>query len=66
MSDCSAPTPTSQPYLVTIDEAAPLLRAHPVTLRAHLRTGELPGIKIGHRWFMSSQVLERLLAGERP
>jgi len=51
-------------HLVPAEAAAPQLRRHPVTLRRNLRDGTIPGIKVGGRWFMSSAVLDRMLAGE--
>lgn len=55
---------TKQPHLVPPEEAAPALRMSRVTLLRCLRDGRIPGIKIGGRWFLSSAVLDRLLAGE--
>lgn len=54
-----------QPHLVPAEQAAPQLKRHPVTLRRNLRDGTVPGIKVGGRWFMSSTVLDRMLAGEQ-
>jgi hypothetical protein len=51
-------------HLVPAEEAAPQLSRHPVTLRRNLRDGTVPGVKIGGRWYISSAVLDRLLAGE--
>ena len=53
------------PHLVPAEEAAPQLNRHPVTLRRNLRDGTVPGVKVGGRWYLSSTVLERLLAGEK-
>lgn len=55
-----------EPYLVPAEEAAPRLGRHPVTLRRDLRSGRVPGVRIGGRWFMSSTVLDRLTAGQDP
>jgi hypothetical protein len=55
---------THEPRLVPANEAAQRLCRHPVTLRRDLRDGTVPGIRIGSRWYVSSLVLQRLLAGE--
>lgn len=55
---------TATPTLLTPDEAAPLLRRHAATLRRNLSTGAIPGVRIGGRWFLSSAVVDRILAGQ--
>ncbi|MFI2102477.1 helix-turn-helix domain-containing protein [Isoptericola sp. NPDC019693] len=50
--------------LIEADTVAALLHRHPVTVRKNLREGVIPGVKIGGRWYVSSRVLDRLLAGE--
>lgn len=51
-------------HLVPVEQAAPRMGRHPITLRRDLREGNVPGIKVGGRWFMSSQVLDRITAGQ--
>jgi excisionase family DNA binding protein len=43
------PTPIGE-HLLTIREAAEILRLHPRTVREYLRRGELQGRLIGRRW----------------
>jgi excisionase family DNA binding protein len=52
--------------LATLDlnEAAKVLHAHPETVRAKAKAGELPGRKVGKRWIFSLVALQRYLAGE--
>ena len=48
--------------LVSAENAAPVLKLHVVTLRRNLRNGQIPGVKVGGRWFISSAVLDRILS----
>lgn len=52
--------------LIPAENCAAPLNRHPVTLRRNLREGTVPGIKIGGRWYISSHVLDELLAGRDP
>jgi excisionase family DNA binding protein len=44
--------------LLTVEEAAATLKLAPKTLRDWLRTGKLPGVKMGKRWLIREQDLE--------
>ena len=52
-----------EPYLIPANEAARRLRRHPATLRAALSEGTIPGVRIGKRWFINSEVLKDVLDG---
>jgi excisionase family DNA binding protein len=56
--------PQNRSELVSVDEAAPILRRHPVTLRKNLRDGSILGVKVGGRWFLRRSELDRILNGE--
>ena len=49
MKRAKDPTPIGD-HLLTIAEAAEILRLHPRTLREYLRRGELRGRIVGGRW----------------
>jgi excisionase family DNA binding protein len=55
------PTTPSSPDLdheyLTVDEAAAILRVHPVTVRSMFKSGELPGFKAGREWRISKSAL---------
>jgi excisionase family DNA binding protein len=40
-------TPTNQRELLTVNEAAALLRLHPMTVRSMIREGRLPALQLG-------------------
>ena len=44
---------------LTVTDAAPRLGAHPETLRRHLRSGSIRGIKLGH-WRIPVDEMARL------
>lgn len=44
--------------LLTVAEAAEVLRIHPDTLRDHLRAGRVRGIKVGAQWRVPEDVTE--------
>lgn len=44
--------------LLTVAEAAEVLRIHPDTLREHLRAGRIRGIKVGAHWRVPEDVGE--------
>lgn len=59
---------------LNLQQAADLLKMHPVTLQAKAKTGIVPGCKIGRRWVfieidliehMRAQYNKRALQGER-
>jgi excisionase family DNA binding protein len=44
--------------LLTVEEASAKLKIAPKTLRDWLRTGKLPGVKLGKRWLIREQDLQ--------
>lgn len=42
---------------LTVEEAASVLRVHPITVRRHLRSGALRGIKTGKLWRVAQSAL---------
>jgi excisionase family DNA binding protein len=44
--------------LLTVREAAEMLRIHPDTLREHLRAGRVRGMKVGSQWRVPEDVAE--------
>jgi excisionase family DNA binding protein len=50
--------------LLTLPEAAGVLRVHPVTLRGWLKIGRIKGIKTGTHWKFDPEYLE-LWAAQR-
>lgn len=59
---------------LNLQEAAVLLKLHPVTLQIKAKAGEIPGSKIGKRWvfieidlieYIRAQYQQRALQGER-
>lgn len=51
--------------ILTVKEAAQILRVHPETIRILLKSGQLVGYQIGNRWRVIETDLERYLAGHR-
>jgi len=48
---------------LTLQEAAKLLKLHPVTLQEKSRAGKIPGAKIGKRWvFVEVDLIEHIRA----
>lgn len=48
---------------LTVEQAAELLHIHPVTLLNKVRTGQIPGAKVGKRWvFVDVDLVEYLRA----
>jgi excisionase family DNA binding protein len=53
--------------LLTVEEAATWLRVQPETVRAWIRSGRLPAVKLGRYWRLRTESLQRLLeTWERP
>jgi excisionase family DNA binding protein len=50
--------------VLTVPEAAQLLRIAPRTYYAALARGEVPGVRIGRRLVVPGAALARLMAGE--
>lgn len=51
--------------VLTIAEAAELLRVHPQTVYRQVRAGKLPALKVGDSWRISRVVIMRLLEGDK-
>lgn len=51
--------------LLTVQEAAKLLRVHEDSLRRSLKEGKLPGVKIGRVWRIRRADIEALFDGAR-
>jgi excisionase family DNA binding protein len=47
--------------LFSVEEAAAKLKLAPKTLRDWLRTGKLPGVKMGKRWLIREKDLEAMI-----
>lgn len=50
--------------LLKPEEAAARLAVSPKAVRAWLREGRLPGIRLGRLWRISEEALERFMAGQ--
>ena len=62
MSHIKTAQHTTNSELLTVDEAAEMLRTTPYTLRRLLRGGKVQGTKIGRQWRVNREAL-RLRAG---
>jgi len=49
------------PVWLTVQETARYLHFCPETVKRLLRAGELPGIKVGHRWLVPKAQLDEYL-----
>lgn len=47
--------------LLTVPEAAAVIRAHPDTVKRMLGRGELPGVKVAGKWLIRRDALTALL-----
>lgn len=52
--------------LLTVEEVAEFLRTTPTTIYRWLRTGKLPGVKLGKEWRIRKEVLDSKLAESSP
>jgi hypothetical protein len=52
------------PQLASPEEVAPLLRMSPLGVVRQCRSGKLPGVKVGGRWFVHVRKLGSQLDGE--
>lgn len=52
--------------LLTVEEVAAFLRTTPNTIYRWLRSGKLPGVKLGKEWRIQREVLDAKLAGTQP
>jgi len=57
----SAAGPCQTPHVLTVEEAAHLLRIGRNSAYEAIRRGEIPAIRIGHRLLVPRAALERLL-----
>jgi excisionase family DNA binding protein len=57
MATTPNPTPDLEHEYLNVDEAAAILRVHPVTVRSMFKSGELPGFKAGREWRISRSAL---------
>lgn len=48
---------------IPLDEAAPLLRYTPASLRLAVRQGRIPGVRVGGRWMIPTDYLRKVAAG---
>lgn len=51
----------SEPDLLTSNDLSRLLKLSAGRVRIMLREGTLPGVKIGHSWYVPKSELEKLL-----
>lgn len=49
---------------LTVPEVAGILRLHQITVYRMLKKKELPSFRVGGRWRIPSDVIDRLLKGE--
>lgn len=49
---------------ITVNEAADMLRKHPVTIRIKAERGELPGNKIFGRWLFVRSKIKAIAEGK--
>jgi excisionase family DNA binding protein len=57
------PTPVSEPRVVTLDEAAKILRISRGSAYEAAKRKEIPTIRIGRRLLVPAAALDRMLAG---
>lgn len=57
-------TNNSEAKVVSTSEAARILDVSPATLLSVIEAGELPAIRIGHRYKISRATIDRLLGEE--
>lgn len=58
------PNPTDKPTL-TVDESAELMRISRSSAYEAVRNGQIPSIRIGHRWLVPTAALRKLLGVEQ-
>lgn len=54
------------PALLTADEVGAVLRLHPTTIKLLMRSGEIPGKKVGGQWRVLKADLLAYLGADRP
>lgn len=58
-------TPSDEPMVLTIAEAAARLGIHRQTLRAAIERGDVRAVRIGRRWLVPVTAIDELLGGHR-
>jgi excisionase family DNA binding protein len=58
--------PSSLPEVLTVEEAAQLLRLNPATVRKLVREGQLPHARVGGKYRLSKTRLMTWIAGDSP
>lgn len=57
------PSLESYPDLLTTEEVAAILRKSDQVIRRMFGSGELPAVRIGHRWYMPKARLLEIIEG---
>jgi len=57
------PGTTDEQLYLNTEEVAALMRLNIKTVRVMLERGEVPGAKIGNRWYIPREALDALLSG---
>ena len=52
--------------LYDLDELSKKLNVHTATIRGYIRTGRLPGQKVGTKWFVSEESLREFFLKSAP
>jgi Helix-turn-helix domain len=55
---------SERPPPLIVAEIAAELRLHEYTVRNMLVRGDIPGVKLAGRWYVTRENLDKLLAGE--
>jgi excisionase family DNA binding protein len=59
------PGTVNVPQLMSPDEAAAYLGVHVQTMHRWLKSGTVPGVRLGGRWFIKARTLADLLEPSR-
>jgi excisionase family DNA binding protein len=51
--------------VLNVDQVADLIHMHRMTVYDLIERGEIPAVKVGHRWRILRRDIEALLAGDR-
>jgi excisionase family DNA binding protein len=52
--------------MLTMEEAAAILRMRPDSLVRKIKRDEIPGVKVGKRWLISKETLDAMLQPSEP
>ena len=55
---------TEEPVFYTVDEVASVLRIGRYQVRRKLRSGEIQALKVGRRWLIRREEMQRLRRGQ--